>query len=284
MEPDLQQRSHPDRGYSVPTTSLAAANSCGTALTPLSDKSSGDSFTHLARFVRPLRRWLLLGAVVGFSLPGVRASDGVDPLLAVRGHRAVIEFPELEHFEVGLTGVPDSWKFVQATPDVDLSALRSRLELRDSFGLVFLDPHGNALHREAGVGARRRLLTGIREFERRERDLRGRIVELDRQRASAVAQRKESAEQEALRKLEGLGVRGYPEVEYAAARLRELEADRWRTLVEILAGEGLLSEPQLQGRLKELLERSQGLEVAARIRQERQRLQRGFTVERSAGP
>ncbi|MGE3165095.1 MAG: hypothetical protein AB7O52_09335 [Planctomycetota bacterium] len=226
-------------------------------------------------------------ASVVLAVTGGMAGDlgeAADPLARLVGAPAIVEFPELDDFEAPLPGVPAAWRCLQVTPDLDLAALRQRLGLTESFGLVFLDTFGNVLHREPGVGSRRRLGVGIREFEKRQKELRARVAELDKARGQAVAQRREGAEIEVLGQLTGLGVRGYPEVEHARQRMVALDVARWQQLVMILAGEGLVSEQQILGRLKELLDRSPGLPVADRILRERIRIQQGQTVERRSAP
>lgn len=213
------------------------------------------------------------------------ASDGAsaqpDPLVALRGTPAIVEFPTLEDLEVPLPGLPKAWGYLQVDAE-NFAELKRRFDLRADFALLYLDRFGNALYRDESSSRRSRVGTGLREFERRRSDLERRLETRWEAARRARERGKPAAELKHIASVLELDVAGYPEIASARERLTAIEKARWDDLIRILAKEGLISRKELLAALRQLESRSLGLAVEKRIRRERQRVDRGITVRRGA--
>ena len=236
----------------------------------------GDALIPICRAVLLLP--IALG-VCGSSLFAADVAEGV--LGSLRGHPAIVEFPDLESFDEPLTGLPEGWGFAQASGDT-LPALQQRLAVTQVPALVFIDSHGNVLHREVGGSVRRKLRSGVSRFQKLRRQLRQRLArEL---RAAEVARANDRAAKEiaSLTAVMAHGVRGYREVNLARQRLRDLDAQRRGDLLRVLASEGLRPRSRLEAELETLRKKCIGLPVEAMIEREIERFDRGLTVEERA--
>ena len=205
---------------------------------------------------------------------------GADELTEHRGQRVIFEFPDLDDFGTR-PRVPDGWQYVQVGAD-NFDRLMARLGVREIPALVFVDAHGNPLHRIEGAGIRDQLGAGAQTFERHQRELEARIGRLARQAREAREAGKSRHEVQRVVELARLRVRGYEEIAAARQRRTELDAERREELLKIMSNEGLVSTRKLLGRLRELGEHAEGLPVARAIRRHRVRLENGVTVERNA--
>lgn len=205
---------------------------------------------------------------------------GTDELTEHRGQRVIFEFPDLDDFGTRLR-VPDGWQYVQVGAK-NFDRLLTRFGVSEIPALVFIDPHGNPLHRIQGAGVRDRLRDGVQTFERHQRELEARIGRLAREARDAREARKPGREVQRVVELARLGVQGYEAIATARQRRAELDAEQRAELLRIMSHEGLDSTRKLLGRLKDLGELAEGLPVAKAIQRHRVRLENGVTVQRNA--
>ncbi|MGA1203796.1 MAG: hypothetical protein ACO4BJ_12560 [Planctomycetota bacterium] len=201
---------------------------------------------------------------------------GEDPLLPLRGHRTMVELPPLERVGEPLPA-PRGWRSTQVTT-ATFDAFRRLLPEGETVGILFLDEHGNLAGRLVGDGARSRAARGIREAEALMERWGARL----RAEATAAREAREAAsparELRHLIALRDAGLRGYPEVERARERLREVEVELARELWRALAGEGRVSDRTLVATLEQLRNRSRGLWIEAIVEEERRRVEDGRVV------
>ena len=146
--------------------------------------------------------------------------------------------------------------------------------------VVYLDRHGNALVHDMSPSCRRRVSAGADELQRRQRDLDTRLARLWEEATQARRRKRSVQELVQVRAVLDQGVGGYLVVELARRRFQELERDRRRRFLEILAGEGIRPGNRIDGDLKSLEQLSRGLPVERLIARERARLRSGVIVER----
>ncbi len=224
-----------------------------------------------------LRFGLPLVAFLALARAAPSSSAETDPLAALAGAPAIVEFPDLAHLGQRLE-VPEGWGYLHVRAET-YATLAPRLGVSSVPALVFLDRFGNRLHMDVGSGCRERWKAGALEFERRRKELEERIAKLAAEARSARDQGKEGRELARLVELGRLPWRGYREVVLARARCNELDGARWGDLLRLLAREGLEPPSRLREALEDLAIRAKGLPVARRIRAELERLERGEVVE-----
>lgn len=224
---------------------------------------------------------LMLALVYGPSAPRLVQSATADELATLAGSPAIVEIPTVEDLGVPLS-VPRGWGYRQASAE-DVDALRVRFGVAEGTACVlYLDEHGNALVRDVGPQRRRRVAEGVSEFRREQHALRAALEAADRARAAARARGREREELAEVRGLLARGLRGYREIEEARQRWRELDTERWRRALRVLAKEGVAPRTRLVTELKQLEQISEGLPSTVRIERARRKLEAGFTVQKPA--
>jgi hypothetical protein len=227
-----------------------------------------------------MRKRRILFATILCALAGgaARAADDpADPLAAHRGARVVVEFPDLA--DVGRTlVVPAGWRYLAVTAATYDSFAR-HLDPEQPLALLYFDEHGNLVHRDHSKERIVRLERAVAEAERRIAAWQKRAVD-DWERCQTARRADRAADELAiLVALRETGVRGYPQIEEALARLAEVEGERLVELWGILAREGRVKRRDLAEALGELAGRCRGLALEARILRERARVERGWIVD-----
>ncbi|MFQ5655034.1 MAG: hypothetical protein ACE5GW_09925 [Planctomycetota bacterium] len=203
--------------------------------------------------------------------------QGGDPLAPLRGHRVVLEFPEIDHIGTAL-GVPSGWRYLQVAAS-SYDRLAPLLGDVPAPAIVYLDHHGNPILRDGSPGRRQKILQRAATVEKSIRELGRRLGRVLEEAIAARVAGREGRELEKLREVVDAGVRGYLPVKKARARLDELEEERLRRLLRVLAGEGIVPKRRLIPRLRALEKLSRGLFMEARIARERARIEGGLVVE-----
>ena len=229
----------------------------------------------------PRRRYVtahfaLLGVLSLFASSSLSAQSGAraeDPLLALRGKRVVVEFPDLS--DVGRQLVlPSGWAYLQVTTET-YERFEGFLDPRFSEALLFFDQHGNYVAKLHGADRFARLEPGLEEVDQR---IQGWVRMLRREWAAAEGareDRKHDRELKHLLEIRNSKLVGYSEVVDAEARLAALEKLRTTEFWQILALEGTVKKSRLERELSQLLKRTTGLTVGGAVARELERVEAG---------
>ena len=196
-----------------------------------------------------------------------------DPLARFRGVRVIVEFPDLS--DVGdAVAVPAGWRHFQVTAET-YDALLPHLPPGETTGLLFFDEYGNLAGREHGRDPRARIARASSKAESTIEGWRKKLARDAKDLRRARDEGKDEKELELLLGITGSGLDGYPVVLEARVRIAELEVLRTEELWQVLALEGLVRPRELQSRLSDLYDRSEGLSIAASIEAEYDRIDSG---------
>lgn len=222
---------------------------------------------------------------LAFAIPSAAAlgeePPGADPLAPFLGERVVVEFPPLE--DVGRTRtVPAGWRYLQVTT-ATYDAFARHLDPAVPLALLYFDEHGNLHLRDDSRERLVRIERSAAEAEKRIGAWRRRLARDWNSSQDARRGGKTAEELAILVALRDEGKRGAPELIEALARLREIEGERLGELWRVLASEGLVPRRALLSALEELLARSRGLALEARLRGEIERVERGWVAGEKAG-
>jgi len=221
-------------------------------------------------------RWLGFLLLAPAALQGAPAGGETDPLLELRGERVIVEFPPLE--DVGRSrAVPAGWRYLQVTT-ATYDSFAAHLDPAEPLALLYFDEHGNLHLRDHSRERLARLERSAAEAEKRIAAWKRRLARDWTASQQARRAGKSGEELALLVALRDSGMRGAPELLETHSRLAEIEGERLAELWRVLAGEGIVPRRAHLAALEELLSRSLGLTLEARLRGEIARVERGWVA------